>query len=101
MSKWLKIGQVTEGQGNDGPFESMTLENENLKEFLGLLKKFGMERIADMSVDDIRAAQRLKKDDPNHLPRLRISKFDKKQEDYDKGCPSFILADLVVKIEQF
>lgn len=99
--KWLKIGQVTEQNGKNGTFESITLENENLKELVLLLKQFGQDRIGDMSVDDIRKAQKLKRDDPNYLPRLQISRFDKTDEDRRKGCPDFVLADLLVKIEQF
>ena len=101
QEKWLKIGQVCEFDGKNGPYEQMTLENENLLTFFQLLKKFGGEKLANLSVDDIRNAQKLNKDDPNHLPRIVISKFEKTSEAYERGCPSFIKADLCVKVEQF
>lgn len=102
-SKWLKIGQVKKAGGKNGKpeYEVMELDNENLKAFLQLLKKFGQEKIGDMTTDQIRTAQKLKYNDPNCLPRIKISKFDKTDEDRAKGCPSFILADLLVDVEQF
>lgn len=100
-AKYLKIGQITEFEGRNGRFESMTLDNENLKQLIELLRKHGKEKIGDLDVDGIRAAQKLKQDDPNKLPRIQISRFDKTDEDYSKGCPEFVLADLCVKLEQF
>jgi len=102
-SKWLRIGQVKVAGGKNGKpeFEVMELDNENLKVFLGLLKKFGQERIGDMTTDEIRTAQKLKQDDPNALPRLRISRFEKNEDDFSKGCPTWIRADLLVDVTQF
>ena len=103
VSKWLKIGQVKLAGGKNGKeqYEVMELDNENLKAFLDLLKKFGKEKIGDMTTDQIRTAQKLKYNDPNALPRIKLSRFNKTAKDYEKGCPSFIVADLLVDIEQF
>lgn len=101
-SKWLKIGQiVTNTDKNGKSYENMVIDNENLKTFLGLLKKFGQEQIGDMTVDEIRAAQKLKKDDPNKLKQLKISRFDKDDEFYNKNPKlSFIVADLCFDVGQ-
>ena len=101
-SKWLKIGQVVKSKDRSGnEFESMVIDNENLKAFLSLLKKFGQEKIGNMTVDDIRAAQRLKKDDPAKLKQLRISRFNKDDDFYDKHPNlDFIIADLCFDVEQ-
>lgn len=101
-SKWLKIGQIQRNTDKQGKtYENIVIDNENLKAFLGLLKKFGQEKIGDMSVDDIRAAQKLKKDDPNQLKKLRISRFDKDDEFYQKNPKlDFIVADLCFDVEQ-
>lgn len=101
-SKWLKIGQILKNTDKQGRvFETMVLDNENLKTFLGLLKKFGQEQIGDMSVEDIRSAQKLKKDDPKKLKQLRISRFDKDEAFFEKNPRlDFILADLCFDVEQ-
>lgn len=101
-SKWLKIGQIQRSKDNKGnEYENIVIDNENLKAFLGLLKKFGQEKIGDMTTDDIRAAQKLKKDDPNKLKQLRISRFDKDDKFYEKNPKlEFIVADLCFDVEQ-
>lgn len=101
-SKFLKIGQVrlVEPKGKD-PFEVMEFDNENLKEFITLLREFGKNKVGDKDQKQIRDAQKLKKEDPAHLPRIQIRRFDKKDEDYAKNCPSFIKADLCINVDDF
>lgn len=101
-SKWLKIGQIIKNKDKNGnTYEQMVIDNENLKGFLALLRKFGQEKLGDMSVDDIRAAQKLKKDDPNKLKQLKISRFDKDDQFYEKNPRlDFIVADLCFDVEQ-
>jgi hypothetical protein len=101
-SKWFRIGQVKEAGGKNGKptFEVMELDNENLKEFVRLLKEFGQNKIGSMTVDEIRTAQKLKFDDPNQLKRIKISRFNKTEEDYEK-VPRFILADLLINLDDF
>ena len=74
-NKYLKIGQVAEFSGKDGDFEVMTIENENLQEFTKVLRKFGKERIGDMTVEEIRNAQKDKE-----LSRLTIYRFNKREK---------------------
>ena len=101
-SKWLRIGQVKTAKRKDGSeFEVMELDNENLCAFIALLRKHGAEKIGSKSVDEIRAAQKLQFNDPAKLKRLTISRFEKTDEDYGKGIPNFILADILIDVEQF
>ena len=53
-SKFLKIGQVrlVEPKGKDS-FEVMELENENLQEFIKLLREFGKNKIGDKDQKEI------------------------------------------------
>lgn len=101
-SKFLKIGQVrlVEPKGKD-PFEVMELENANLQEFIKLLREFGKNKIGDKDQKEIRAAQKLKREDPAHLKRIGVRRFNKTDEDRQKGCPDFILADLCVSLDDF
>lgn len=100
--KFLRIGQVrlVSPKGKE-EFEVMDLDNENLQEFITLLRKFGKEKVGTKTTQEIRDAQKLKREDPAHLPRVQIRRFDKKEEDYAKSCPRWILADLCVNVEDF
>ena len=97
--KYVKLGQIVKKYGEEG--EDIKLNLDDLKELVGLLREYGKNVLGDMSVDDIRAAKKLPKGDANKMFDPFIARFDKTDEDYAKGCPEFILADLCLKISDF
>ena len=98
MAKYIQIGQVV--RNNDGT-EAFKLSLDNLKEVVKLLRTYGMDKLSDLSIDDISNAKKLPKGDPNKLMDPYIARFDKTEEDYAKGCPDWILANLCLKKENF
>ena len=96
--RWLKVASELTLDGKNGTFRKITFDNLNLKDFIDAVKAHGAEYLKGLSEDDIKAGQKLKYDDPNHIPRLEVMVFEKKDEDYEKGCPDVITSDLVMKL---
>lgn len=97
-SKYIKIGQVVLNQ--DGT-EAYKLNLDTLKEVVGVLREYGKNKLGDLDVQGIRDAKKLPKGDPNKLMDPYIARFDKTEDDYSKGVPAWIVADLCIKRENF
>lgn len=92
-SKYRQVGQLTESR--DGKLQ-VELDNTGLEMLFKLIKahadKYG---IKSLTVDEIRAAQKLKWDDPNHLPRIKLFVFDPHEK-----APDFIKGNISAKVEE-
>lgn len=94
--KYLQVGQVVQFQTKNGPLTKIELDNEKLNELITLLDKYYAENVEGLSVDDIRAAQKLKFNDPNRLNKIQFLLFDKHEK-----APDFVLHNVVVNIDEF
>ena len=97
--KYLSVGSVTENEFDGKKNESIQLDNVALKQFIEFIKKHGETYLKGLTDDEIRAAQKLPKDDPNKIPRLRLYVFNKTDQDYQNGCPTFITKGISIKKE--
>lgn len=93
--KYLNFGSML----HDDRYEtdSLQLDNLQLKQLMDYIKAHGEKHLKGLSEEEIKAGERLKWDDPNHIPRIKVYLFEKKEEDYAKGCPKFIKAGIAVK----
>lgn len=89
--KYLNVGCIVE-KGREQTFEIIQLSNESLKELVELITAHAKEHLGGLSVDGIRAGERLKWGDPNRIPRIEISMFDPSEK-----APDFIKMNLAVK----
>lgn len=94
--KYLNIGSLVEFETKNGPLQKLQIDNEKLDELIALLDGYFQKRVEGLSVDDIRAAQKLKWDDPNQLKRVEIVLFDP-----NENAPDFIKKNLSIKIADY
>ena len=88
-TKYLSIGTVIKFEDGD---RFIQIDNVNLKELVQLLKAHGEKYLENLGPKEIMAGQKLKKDDPNRIPRLSISLFTPSEK-----APSFIEKNLAIK----
>ena len=93
MAKYKQVAQLLESR--DGKLQ-VELDNSSLEYLFKLIKAHAEKHgIKNMTVDDIRAAQKLKWDDPNHLPRIKLFIFDPGDK-----APDFIKGNISAKLEE-
>jgi hypothetical protein len=88
-AKYLNIGAVVEFEGK----EKLQLDNGSLAELVGFLKEHGKKYLTDKSLEEIRAGQKCKKDDPNYIPRINLYYFEPNEK-----APSFVRWNVAVKV---
>lgn len=87
--KYLNIGQIVTFEGQ----EKMQLDNGALAELVSFLKEHGKKYLMEKSLEEIRAGQKLKKDDPNYIPRLNLYFFEPNEK-----APEFVVKNVAVKV---
>lgn len=93
-SKWLNVGsiiQFKDSSGNPKGKAKFQIDCEKLDELIGLMDNYFEKNVKGLSVDDIRAAQKLKWDDPNQLKRIELVAFEPSE-----NAPDFIEASLCI-----
>ena len=90
--KYISIGSIVQFQNDEVP--KLSIDNCSLREFVNFLQKHGEKYLKGLSKDDILAAQKLPKDDPNYIPRLMSYGFTPSGK-----APSFIVSNLSLKVE--
>lgn len=88
--KYLNIGAIVENEGK----ESIQLDNGSLKELVDFLKEHGKKYLMGKSLEEIRNGQKLKRDDPNFIPRIRLYFFDPHEK-----APAFIKQNVSIKVK--
>jgi len=95
--KYLNLGSMVEFQTNSGDvIQKIQIDCEQLDALIGLLDNYWKNKVEGLSVDEIRAAQKLKWNDPNQLKRIEIVGFDPSE-----NAPSFIKKNLCIKIADY
>lgn len=95
--KYLNIGSMVEFQTGSGDvIQKIQIDCEQLDALIGLLDNYFEKKVKGLSVDEIRAAQKLKWNDPNQLKRVEIVGFDPSE-----NAPDFIKKNLCIKVADY
>lgn len=89
--RYLQVGSVVEFNDKDGnPNPTVSLEAENLKEFVDYITNFGAKYLKGLTTDEIRAGVKDKT-----IPRIYLNYYDPHEQ-----APDFIKHNLVLKLTE-
>lgn len=88
MAKYLNIGSLVRNKGKDGSeYESIVLDNVNLKAFVELLTAHGSKHLKDLEPSEVMKNKK--------LPRIYVNLYNPNEK-----APDFIVKNLAIKIEE-